>query len=255
MNLTDSDILRFQMGAPIFIEDVCAVYPLTLREIVEEGYENFQQYLNVLTMTKPIEVKDNPEFEEVIQNINDFQYALLLITIDPKIAELFEKGINLFTHSTFQISLEPPQIILEYDGEQHILDEEHFYELQRILRRMYFLDTEDEIIINPDDDARTRKIKMQMRINREKVRRAKAAKAANDKTNLKLSDLIGSMTINNCGFNIVNVWDMTYYAFHDQLKRMGWRDQFNINQKAALAGAKIDKSKLTHWMRSITYDK
>jgi len=41
---------------------------------------------------------------------------------------------------------------------------------------------------------------------------------------MKLSDLIGSMTINDCGLNISNVWNITYYAFHDQLKRMGWRD-------------------------------
>ena len=68
---------------------------------------------------------------------------------------------------------------------------------------------------------------------------------------MKLSDLIGSITINDCGLNIHNIWDITYYAFHDQLKRMGWRDQFNINQKAALAGAKINKSQLKHWMRSI----
>ena len=33
-----------------------------------------------------------------------------------------------------------------------------------------------------------------------------------------------------------NIWDITYYAFHDQLKRMGWRDQFNINNQAAMAG-------------------
>jgi len=41
---------------------------------------------------------------------------------------------------------------------------------------------------------------------------------------MKLSDLIGSITINDCGLNIHNIWDITYYAFHDQLKRMGWRD-------------------------------
>ena len=97
----------------------------------------------------------------------------------------------------------------------------------------------------------TKRIKEQMRKNREKVRRAKAKQAEKDKSDLKLSDLIGSITINDCGLNIHNIWDITYYAFHDQLKRMGWRDQFNINQKAALAGAKINKSQLKHWMRSI----
>jgi len=35
------------------------------------------------------------------------------------------------------------------------------------------------------------------------------------------------------------------------MKRMGWRDQFDINNKAALAGAKMTKKQLKHWMRSI----
>ncbi len=96
--------------------------------------------------------------------------------------------------------------------------------------------------------------KMKMRENREKVRRAKAKQAAREKSDLKMSDLIGSITINNCGLNMVNIWDITYYAFHDQLKRMGWRDQFDINNRAALAGAKIKKKDLKHWMRSIAND-
>jgi hypothetical protein len=81
---------------------------------------------------------------------------------------------------------------------------------------MYFLEQEgDEIIIYDDDDPATKRLKMQMRANREKVRKAKAAKAAQEKSDLKLSDLIGSITINDCGLNIHNIWDITYYAFHD----------------------------------------
>jgi hypothetical protein len=81
---------------------------------------------------------------------------------------------------------------------------------------MYFIEQEgEEIIIYDDDDPVTKKLKMQMRANREKVRRAKAAKAAREKSDMKLSDLIGSMTINDCGLNIHNIWDITYYAFHD----------------------------------------
>ena len=90
-----------------------------------------------------------------------------------------------------------------------------------------------------------------MKANREKVRRAKAQQAEREGSDLKFSDLIGSLTIDNCNLNMDNIWNITYYAFHDQLKRMGWRDQFNINNQAAMAGAKLNKSQLKHWMRSI----
>ena len=41
MNLTDNEVLKFQMGGPVFIDDVCAVYSLTLRSIIEIGYDKF----------------------------------------------------------------------------------------------------------------------------------------------------------------------------------------------------------------------
>ena len=256
MNLTDNEVLKFLKGGPVFLEDICPIYSVTLGEIVDIGYDNFQSYLSILTTTKPVDIKDNKEMEEILKDLTDFQYILLISSVDAQVYELLEKAFSFFTHSEMNISLESATITLTYNNEEHILDEEHFYDLQRILRRMYFLEQEgEEIIISKDDDPITRSIKLKMRENREKVRRAKAKKASQEKSDMKLSDLIGSMTINDCGLNISNVWNITYYAFHDQLKRMGWRDQFNINQKAALAGAKINKSQLKHWMRSIADDK
>ena len=253
MNLTDSDTLKFLRGTPILLEDVCAVYPAKLGEIVDIGYDNFQQYLSILTSTKPTVAYDNDnELSQLMATLTDFQYILLMATLDFKINTLIKDGFKFFTHEDILISLEPPQILVGPAQEQHVLDEAKYYDFQRLLRRMYFLETEgDEIVIYEDDDPATKRLKEQMRKNREKVRRAKAKQAQQEKSDLQLSDLIASLTINDCGLNMVNIWDITYYAFHDQLKRMGWRDQFNINQKAALAGAKLKKSQLKHWMRSI----
>ena len=253
MNLTDNEVLKFLKGGPVFIEDICAVYSVTLGEIVDVGYDKFQQYLSILTATKPTDVKGEQELTELLNSISDYQYLLLMVSMDAQVNSLVKSAFRFFTHSEATFSLDPPGIFLGPLEEKHILDEKHFYDLQRVLKRMYFLEVEgEEIIIYEDDDPATKRLKMQMRANREKVRRAKAKKAAQEKSDMSMSDLIGSMALNDCGLNIKNIWDITYYAFHDQLKRMGWRDQFNINQKAALAGAKINKSQLKHWMRSIS---
>lgn len=252
MNLTDSEILKFQCGCPVFLEDICAIYPVTLREIVELGYDNFVQYLSLLTTVKPATIKESPELNEIIKDLTDFQYILMTVALDPQANQMFKDGFRFFCKENINFSLEPAQIIVGPIKEQHLLTEDKFYDFQRILRRMYFLELDgEEIIINETDDVMTRNLKMKMRENREKVRRAKAKKSAQDKSDLNFSDLIGSVTINNCGLNMINVWDITYYAFNDQLKRMGWRDQFNINNQAAMAGAKMKKSQLKHWMRSI----
>ena len=176
----------------------------------------------------------------------------MMASLDKEVNSLLKQAFRFFIRDTVTFSLDPAQIVIGELKEKHLLTEEKFQEFQTILRRMYFLEQEgEEIIIYPDDPPGVVKLKKQMLANREKLRRAKAKKAQQEKTDLKFSDLIGSITINNCGLNMVNIWNITYYAFHDQLKRMGWRDQFNINNQAAMAGAKLKKSQLKHWMRSI----
>ena len=253
MNLTDNEILKFQKGSPILLDDICAIYPPFLGDIVDTGYDNFQKYLGVLTITKPtMEHKGDSELTQLMNKLTDFQYLLLLTSMDKDVNVTLKNAFKFFTHEEIFIMPEQTQIVIGPVAEKHFLTEEKFYELQSILRRMCFLDVDvEEIIFRDDDSPMVRKLKMQMKENREKVRRAKAKQSEKDKSNLKFSDLIGSITINGCGLNMENIWRITYYAFHDQLKRMGWRDQFNINNQAAMAGAKIKKSQLKHWMRSI----
>ena len=253
MNLTDDEVLKFQRGSPVFLEDICAIYPAKMGEIVDLGYSKFQQYLSVVLVEKPTnsQMKDET-LKELIASLTDFQYLLMLTALDIEANQLLKDAFQFFTHENITISLEPAQIIIGPLEENHLLTEEKFYDFQRIIKRMYFIEQEgEEIIIDPDDPPHVRRLKEKMRENRNKVRKAKAKQAEQEKSDLKFSDLIGSLTIDNCGLNMENVWNITYYAFHDQLRRMGWRDQFNINNQAALAGAKLKKNQLKHWMRSI----
>ena len=251
MNLTDDQVLKFQRGSPVFLEDICAVYSATIGEIVDLGYSKFQEYLGIITATKPTEKVDG-QLGKILNELSDFEYLLMMIHIDRQANETLKAAFQFFTHETVSFSLDPAQIIIGPLEEKHILTEEKFYDLQRLIKRAYFLEVEgQEIIINKTDSPQVRRLKQQMRRNRERVRRAKAKQAAREKNDLKFSDLIGSLTINHCNLNAVNIYDITYYMFHDQLKRMGWRDEFDINNRAALAGAKLEKKQLKHWMRSI----
>lgn len=254
MNLTDEATLKFQKGSPIFLDDICAVYPRTIGDIVDEGFDNFQKYLSILTAEKPADTKgEDPEVVKLLNELTDFQYILMMVMSDKESNQAFRDAFRFFTHETdISFSLNPAQIIVGPISENHFIDEGKFYDLQHILRRMYFLEQEgEEIIIYEDDNPMVKKLKLQRRRDRERLRKAKAKKARQEKSDLKFSDLIGSIPLDNCGLNMVNIWDVTYYSLQDQLKRMGWRDQFDMNHRAALAGAKIKKSQLKHWMRSI----
>lgn len=252
MNLTDDEILKFQKGSPVFIDDICAIYSPKLSEIIDIGYSKFEQYLSVITLKKPLDVKDR-ELEQLLDKLTDFQYMLLLIYSDKEMNQILKEAFMFFTHESVTFSLEPAQIVIGPLEEKHLLSEDKFYDFQKIVKHMCFLEQDaEEIVINSNDSPQVVRLKKQMMKNREKLRKAKAKKAAQEKTNLSFSDLIGSLTLNHCNLNMENVWNITYYAFHDQLKRMGWRDQFDINNRAAMAGAKLKKNQLKHWMRSIT---
>ena len=254
MNLTDDLTLKFQRGSPVFLDNVCAVYSKTIGEIVDEGFSNFQKYLSILTAEKPTDLsKKDKEILDLLNQLTDFQYILMMVMMDNDSKEIFKKAFKFFTkEENISFSLDPAQIIIVKEKETYYIDEGKFYDFQNILRRMYFLEQEgDEIVIYDNDNPMVKKLKLQRRRDRERLRKAKAKKAQKEQNDLKFSDLIGSIPLDNCNLNMVNIWDVTYYSLQDQLKRMGWRDQFEMNHRAALAGAKLKKSQLKHWMRSI----
>lgn len=251
MTLTDDFTLKCMKGSPVFLDDICAIYPRKLGDIVDIGYSTFLKYINLFNMEKPSlqEVKDN-ELSALLNKLDDFQYFLFMVNIDAESNQLAKNAFHFFTHEQVIFSLEQEEIIIGPPQEKHLMIAEDFYNFRKILRRMYFLDvSKDDIVIEEDDDPRVRAIKKKLL---ERKKKLKKAKTKDNDSNVEFSDLIGSLTLNNCGLNMENIWNITYYAFHDQLKRMGWRDQFNINNQMALAGAKVDKEKLKHWIKSIS---
>jgi len=253
MNLTDTEILKFLKGSPVFLDDICAIYPAKVGEIVDLGYDTFQTYLSIINTEKPDIKESDSKLKEFLEPLSDFQYLLAMAEISLEINQALKDAFFFFTHENVFFSLNPAQIIIGPAEEKHLLTEEKFYEFRSIIRRMFFMDQDgDEIIINESDPPAVKQLKKQMRANRKKLKKAKAKRAAQEGTDVKFSDLIASVSINNCNLNIENIWNITYYAFFDQLRRSGWRDQFNINTEAALAGAKIKKNQLKHWVRSMS---
>ena len=255
MNLTDDFILKCQKVSIIFLDDICAIKCATLGEIVDVGYSNFLNYLNILTAQKPVfNDENNKELNDILNELNDFSYFLIMTQMDEEINRKAKEAFKFFTKEEVMFSLEPAEIIVGPLDEKHFILEEDFYNFRHMLKKMYFLeDEEDDIIIYDYDSPRVKALKRQRIENRAKLAKAKAKKRQQSpEDNLEFSDLIGSIAVSGmCNLNMSNIWNITYYAFQDQLKRMGWHERFNINNRAALAGAKIDKSELKYWIKSI----
>ena len=142
MNLTDDEVLKFQRGSPVLLDDICAIYSVTLGEIVDIGYGNFQQYLGILTATKPtIKKNEDEELNKLLEELTDFQYILFISSIDRQTNETLKEALRFFTRENdIKIILDPAQIVFGPLEEKHLLTEDKFYEFQSILRRMYFIE-------------------------------------------------------------------------------------------------------------------
>lgn len=253
-SINDDFILKCQSGTPVLYEDICAVYPRTLKDIAEIGYEKFRILLQIILAKKPL-LEDNSELSALIDSLSDYQYFLLMTQVDQEFNSYAKEAFMFFCHEQVTFSTELAQIIIGPIAEKHTMNEEKFTFFQKMLTRMYFLDEggQDDIVINENDTDRVKKIKRAMLKNREKLARAKAKERrqnSGDKSELSFSDLIGSFAIGT-NQNLNDVYNLTYYAFQDQLKRMGWKEEYNTNTRAAFAGAKIKKEQLVYWIRSI----
>lgn len=256
MNLTDSDKLKLLYSKPLIYRDVCLVFSPTLDEIAACGLDNFYNYISILLTSKP-PVEDK-EMKKILDKISDFEYLLMLTQMDKHQGDLLKAALQLFTKDKSLVILEPAQIILGDVEEKRILNNDNFYDFQSYIGAACSMDdyTEDRIEFLETDTPDVRRIKMNLLEGRKKREQAKQkqAKSSKGSSSIQFTDLIASLPIGTNGaYNLLNTKDLSYYAFQDQLKRMGWYEEFNINSRAAMAGAKIKKDKLTHWIKNMTF--
>ena len=256
MSSTDTTTLKFMCGLPAMYKDICLVSSPSLKEIAAEGLERFYQYISIIQIQKP--TGENEELMKLLSPISDFEYLILLTQMEKEASKITKAAFRFFTKETnITFVVDPPSIVLGDPAEKRILNKDNYLGFQDLISHACAMKDFDEETIEflDTDSPRVRALKEKMLEGRRKREEAKRKnrKSKGDKT-LELSDLVASLTIGSNSYNMTNVWDLTYYALQDQLKRMSWREEFDINTRASLAGAKIDKNKLSHWIKTMSFN-
>ena len=255
MNSTDDKVLKFMCGLPVMYGDICLVKSPFLKDIAAEGLSKFYQYLSFMTIKKPI--MESEEIQKLLSPLSDFEYLVLLSQMEPENHKIISAAFQFFTDDKPIFLTQPTRIVLGDAAEKRVLTKDNFTGFSELVSLACAMrDPKEDIIEFLDSDTpRVRALKEKMlKGRRDREEAKKKAKSKTDEKELELSDLIASLTIGSNTYNMSNVWDLTYYAFQDQLKRMSWREEFDINTRASLAGAKLDKSKLSHWIKSMTFN-
>ena len=255
MSSTDDKVLKFMCGLPVLYGDICLVKSPFLKDIAAEGLTRFYQFLSFMTIKKPI--MENEEIQKLLSPLSDFEYLILLSQMEPENHKLISAAFQFFTGEKPIFLTQPTRIVLGDASEKRMLTKENFAGFSELVSLACAMrdPKEDTIEFLPTDSPRVRELKEKLlKGRRDREEAKKKAKRREGSKELELSDLIGSLAIGSNAYNMSNVWDLTYYAFQDQLKRLSWREEFDINTRASLAGAKLDKSKLSHWIKSMTFN-
>ena len=88
---------QFYVGIPTQIDNICKVYPVTLREIAQVGVKNFYSYLNLFTLEK----EDIDEFlrqQGVEEDITPFQFTLINASSDEQYLQNLQEAFKFFLH-------------------------------------------------------------------------------------------------------------------------------------------------------------
>lgn len=255
MSSTDNNVLKFMSGLPVIYDSICLVKSPLLKEIAAEGLDRFYQYISFININKP--AMENEELKELLSPLSDFEFLILLAHADKNNYEAISAAFEFFTGDKPTFIPSPPQIVLGDPQEGRVLNADNFYGFQELVKTACAMNNpkQDTIQFLPTDSPRVRALKEKMLKGRKDLAKIKKKQAQKNGEGgeLEFSDLVGSLAIGSNSYNLTNVWDLTYYAFQDQLKRMGWYEEFNINTRASLAGAKLDKNKLSHWIKSMTF--
>ena len=131
-------------------------------------------------------------------------------------------------------------------SEDRIINEEIFNAICAVVEKQNMVQesSEEERMNNPSDAKAAQIIK--------KIKEGRKIREKQKKeSDLDFVDLVASLAAKGNGLNALNVWNLTYYAFNDQFKRMQAIEEYESAKASILAGADPKKVKMDYWMKPI----
>lgn len=234
-------------GTPIIFDEIIVKQP-TLYEIATIGEEKFFSYLNIFFL-EPEDLKDS-ELVEKYKNLSKTKFLTALILSD--INFLYEiNSIFMITLDNYLLTINPETIELELvksEGESIksiILNDEKLNNICEIFIKIFCLPP----IKREKKKKKTKLEEIQEKLekSRKTISKIKEKKyESNNKSNF--SNYVSVVSIGNHIPISTIIKEYTVYQLINQLRRFDKYSEFNIQIKAALAGA---KQEIISWTESL----
>ncbi|WP_091014511.1 hypothetical protein [Paenibacillus amylolyticus] len=219
--------------------DGLTIKPKTLNEIIDLGYDQFNQRLRLVSLQK----------EDIFVDVDfsEFDYPLIFFLLQTDGSDLVVEYLTSFSYFLgMNVSLSQGQsslIIADNEYSFEILDS-----LSTIIKTQNCYASESDDDFNPLND-RVKALREKMLARKNKLRKLKQDQESDGA--LSLQDLISILCSNANGISIFNVFELNFFQFNDQFNRMRMIDEYEVNIQALLHGADSKNIKLTHWISGV----
>lgn len=234
MKLSLDKELQLLAGLPLFIDDVIPIFPLTLKQIAQVGYSKYDEYLKYLTA----QPKDFGFDVDNMEDVNMFDILMSnLLYADDKIKEMLFTGLQLFLGD---ITLLLDVGVIQVNNVNQVIHRENYQDFCQCLKW-------NNCIQEHSHKEEFKPINKKAEEIQQKIMKSKQFLSV--KNEITLFDLISVLAANGYGLDILNIWDLTMFQFNDQFIRMQMIEEYDINIKSLLAGAKSEDVRLKHYIR------
>lgn len=241
--------LKLFGGESINADGYGLIKPLTVRQIVSHGYMEYMKSLNLICVDKRELLKGGGEISE--DELSQISSLDLIVGFGGEELEAeFEKAVSLFLGGEAIIDKEDLAVYIKLsESEVRKIDGQNFDNVVDILKwQNYINNFSEKKIEEAPMDERTRKFKERLKKlqkQRDEIKKKKGQDDSDESGDLDFYDIISSISSKSNSINELNVMDLTIYQVYSKFKRMEVIDQYDINIKSILAGAK--DIKLKHW--------
>ena len=242
MFLIDEGKLFF--GAAINFNDICWIYPLTIKEIIGMEQDNYNRYVSYLCADIRDIQKEMKKEEISDEQIPDtaFDYLMQQSKVDRTFFVELQKAFSTFIREKVHFLFDQNIICIGADfKKEKTLTRDNFEDFQNVLRAQNKLPVPEPIPKNESPMAK------KFRLRREQVSEAKRKQAMKNGENVSLFDSISTLMCLNPGITFKNIGDLTIYQFRELLVREQAKYKYDLDIRMIAAGADPKKIKPKHW--------
>lgn len=207
---------RLLAGLPLHVGDI-KIHSPKLMQIASEGYQAYERYVIACT-------------DDNLLQYEGADLIFLLFGLYVFTGERFIHGGNfLYTEK-------------EDSGKVDLtIDENNLEEIVKCLRLVNCIDGTKKHIRNKELDEKIAKARAKIK--------ERLGRIPGDEDDITFKDLVSVLTSKHPSLNLLNVWDLTYYQFNDQFKRMQLVDNYEISVRQIIAG--FENAKLKHYITKL----